>query len=139
MSSTSGGVVRGAATARALRVRDVVPAALTVVLLLGMAGCMGAFGGGPLDDALGSVSVRELVPAGSSHEPTVRGVGTVPEGLGMGEGLDGAAERLADLKRTGATPAVVSARGDVFACGDLVRLDGPGDCLADLREAAVGP
>jgi len=133
MSSTSGGVVRGAATARALRVRDVVPAALTVVLLLGMAGCMGAFGGGPLDDALGSVSVRELVPAGSSHEPTVRGVGTVPEGL------DGAAERLADLKRTGATPAVVSARGEVFACGELVRLDGPGDCLADLREAAVGP
>lgn len=137
MSSTSGGVVRGAATARALRVRDVVPAALTVVLLLGMAGCMGAFGGGPLDDALGSVSVRELVPAGSSHEPTVRGVGTMGET--MGEGLDGAAERLADLKRTGATPAVVSARGEVFACGELVRLDGPGDCLADLREAAVGP
>src|SRR5690606_30457858 len=102
MSSTSGGVVRGAATARALRVRDVVPAALTVVLLLGMAGCMGAFGGGPLDDALGSVSVRELVPAGSSHEPTVRGVGTMGETMGVG--LDGAAERLADLKRTGATP-----------------------------------
>lgn len=137
MSSTSGGVVRGAATARALRVRDVVPAALTVVLLLGMAGCMGAFGGGPLDDALGSVSVRELVPAGSSHEPTVRGVGTMGETMGVG--LDGAAERLADLKRTGATPAVVSARGEVFACGELVRLDGPGDCLADLREAAVGP
>jgi len=53
MGGTRGGSTRQRTRrVTGLRARDVVPAAVSVVLLLGVGGCMGALGGGPLDGSL---------------------------------------------------------------------------------------
>ena len=119
----------GAAAAPMLRMRDVVPAAVVVVLLLGIAGCMGALGGGPLDvtpvasgptgesgapeDDAPSVPAPAFVPAdpAATAEPT-------PEWFGS------YAEQLAESKRSGAAPEAFVTRKPLFSCGDFVLAPG---------------
>ena len=130
--------MRTGAAAPVLRLRDVVPAAVVVVLLLGVAGCMGALGGGPLDVtpvAIGTVSEpgspQEDLPAPAyvPAEPVASGDPT-PEWFG------GYAERLAESKRSGTAPELFLTRTPLFSCGEFVLGQGATvpqnawDCLA---------
>lgn len=125
-----------AATAPLLRVRDIVPAALVVVVLLGVGGCMGAFGGGPLDgDGSPTVSAdaREISP---SPEPTPSLVVVEPD-EGTEPYLFDFADKLAESKRSGNAPEAFTNRKPLFSCGEFVLGQGAAlpqeawDCLAE--------
>jgi hypothetical protein len=151
MSTTAGGDSKRRSRSPVMRARDVVPAALSVVLLLGVAGCMGAFGGGPLDgDASPSVSVQapSSTPAPETEDddapvpgPTPSFVG-VPEGEEPPEYLDSFRELLAESKRKGLEVPGFASREDLFSCGEYIRAQGVSwdepqegwDCLAEHLE-----
>ncbi len=115
-----------------LRVRDVVPAALCVILLLGVAGCMGAMGGGPLDGTPLGVGVTDEVAA---PEPPPSIVPEDPDGP-TPEYLFGFVDKLAESKRSGIAPEAFTNRKPLFSCGEFVMGQGAEapsagwDCLA---------
>lgn len=167
MGRRSGGTTRdGAAAAPILRMRDVVPAAVIVVLLLGVAGCMGALGSGPLDvtpvaigPAGGPDTAREAAaPAlaadvdGARREPasdpaqgpeSARDQAAAPtQSAGASGGLDDYARTLAAAKRSGDAFAAVVTGKPLLACGELVLDDGVivpqvWDCLVATVRVAV--
>lgn len=126
--------------APALRLRDVVPAAASVVLLLGVAGCMGALGGGPLDGSPGATAPTERstgAQASPSSTPSI--VLREPDEPTPGY-LEDFVDRLAESKRAGNAPDAFLARKQLFSCGEFVLDQGETmpaagwDCLAEHVE-----
>lgn len=108
----------GAAAAPLLRLRDVVPAALIVVLLLGVAGCMGALGGGPLDvTPVASGTTGGSTAPAEADAPSF--VVSDPEEP-TAEWLRGFVDRLEESKRSESAPAAFRDRTALFSCGDFV-------------------
>ena len=134
----------GAAAAPLLRMRDVAPAAVAVVVLLGVGGCMGAFGGGPLDgdgdwSPTVSADAREIVPSPETS-PSILAV--EPDG-GTEQYLFDFVDELAESKRSGKAPAAFTNREALFSCGEFVLGQGETlppeawDCLAERLETGA--
>lgn len=132
-----------------VRARDVVPAAVSVVLLLGVAGCMGAFGGGPLDGGSTptiSASVREVVPDEALAEADPEASPSLIAGE-ADEGTPGYlfdfADKLAESKSAGNAPRGFLDRSSLFSCGEFVLGQGAvepregWDCLAARLETGA--
>jgi|GEM_PF-2346202 len=126
----------------ALRVRDVVPAALCVVLLLGVAGCMGAMGGGPLETA----PVSGAPTAGVTPEPSPSIVVSAPPGASpeaTPEWLSGYVDQLSESKRARKAPEAFTNRKPLLSCGEFVLGHGAQvpdeawDCLAAGADAGA--
>src|SRR5690606_22514231 len=103
----------------ALRVRDVVPAGIGIVLLLGVAGCMGAYGGGPLggDDGGTPEPTSTAEPVSPAPSPSFV---VEPPDEGTPEYLGDFAEQLAESKKSGAAPDAFTNRKPLFSCGEFV-------------------
>lgn len=127
----------GATAAPMLRMRDVVPAAVAVVLLLGIAGCMGALGGGPLDVtpiAHGPATITtDHAPAPADVAPSFvldESQETMPAWL------EEFADRLDESKRSRLAPDTFRERKPFLSCGEFVLDQGAEvpqaawDCLA---------
>lgn len=128
-------------TAPALRLRDVAPAAASVVLLLGVAGCMGALGGGPLDGGDGpSPPVTAVEPSPREASPSLL---SVEPGEETPQYLFNFADSLAESKRSGAAPEAFTNRKPLFSCGEFVLGQGASmppaawDCLAEHLETGA--
>lgn len=139
-----GGATRnGAVAAPAFRLRDVVPAAVIVVVLLGVAGCMGALGGGPLDVTPAAISPTAVARPTPAHAPATAGAETSPTTL------DAYAEALAAAKRSGPVRVRQVGGKPLLTCGERVLDDasatgGAVDCLVARNDdgtalVVVGP
>ncbi|NLF04134.1 MAG: hypothetical protein GX593_03885 [Actinomycetales bacterium] len=126
----------------ALRVRDVVPAGIGIVLLLGVAGCMGAYGGGPLggDDGGTPEPTSTTEPVSPAPSPSFV---VEPPDEGTPEYLGDFAEQLAESKKSGAAPDAFTNRKPLFSCGEFVLGQGATtpqegwDCLAEHLETGA--
>ena len=146
MGKNSGGPTKSrAGRSPALRVRDVVVPAVTVVVLLGVGGCMGAYGGGPFgggppDDDTSAASPSPSATAPTAPEPSF--VAVDPD-EGTPEYLFGFAEKLRQSKESGAAPEAFVNRTPLFSCGEFVLGQGAPmprggwDCLAEHVETGA--